>query len=104
MAAARAGSFSRLMQLLAPEAAVMADAAAILAGTPERIDGRREVATFFDGAAHAALSVFIGDRPAAGWFHRGKAMVLVDFTGVEGVVRRITFRAEPDVLAQVSRR
>jgi Sigma-70, region 4 len=104
MAAAREGNFSRLMQLLAPEAAVMADAAAILAGTPERIDGRREVAAFFDGAAHAALSVFIGDRPAAAWFHRGKAMVLFDFTVVDGVVRRITFRAEPEVLAQVARR
>lgn len=104
VAAAREGNFSRLMQLLAPEAAVMADAAAILAGTPERIDGRREVATFFDGAAHAALSVFVGDRPAAAWFHRGKAMVLFDFTVVDGVIRQIMFRAEPQVLAQVARR
>jgi RNA polymerase sigma factor (sigma-70 family) len=104
MAAAREGNFNRLMQLLAPEAAVTADTAAILAGTPERMDGRHEVATFFDGAAHAARSVFIGDRPAAAWFHRGKAMVLFDFTVVDGVVRRITFRAEPEVLAQVTRR
>jgi hypothetical protein len=27
-----------------------------------------------------------------------------DFTVVDGVVRRITFRAEPEVLAQVTRR
>ena len=104
MAAAREGNFSHLMQLLAPEAAVTADVAAILAGTPQRIDGRHEVATFFNGSASAALSVFVGDRPAAAWFHRGKAMVLFDFTLVDGVVRHITFRAEPKVLAQLARR
>ncbi len=104
MAAAREGNFSRLMQLLAPEAAVTADVAAILAGTPQRLDGRREVATFFNGSAQSALPVFVGDRPAAAWFHRGKAMVLFDFTVVDGVVRHITFRAEPKLLAQLARR
>lgn len=104
MTAAREGDFSRLMQLLAPEAGVTADVAAILAGTPERIDGRREVATFFDGAAKAALPVFLGDRPAAAWFHRGRAMVLFDFTIIDGLIRRITFRAEERLLAQVARR
>jgi len=104
MAAAREGNFSRLMQLLAPEAAVTADVAAILAGTPERIDGRDQVATFFNGSAQSALPVFVGDRPAAAWFHRGKAKVVFDFTVVDGVVRHITFRAEPEVLAQLARR
>jgi len=104
MAAAREGNFSRLMQLLAPEAAVTADVAAILAGTPQRIDGRDQVATFFNGSAQSALPVFVGDRPAAAWFHRGKAKVLFDFTVVDGVVRHITFRAEPELLAQLARR
>lgn len=104
MAAAREGDFDRLLRLLAPDAAVTADDAAILAGTPARIDGRREVATFFNGRAKAALSVFVGDRPAAAWFHRGEAMVLFDFTVVDGAVVRIRFRAEPEVLAQVARR
>lgn len=104
MAAAREGDFDRLLRLLAPDAAVTADDAAILAGTPARIDGRREVATFFNGRAKAALPVFVGDRPAAAWFHRGEAMVLFDFTVVDGAVVRLTFRAEPEVLAQVARR
>lgn len=104
MAAARNGDFSRLVQLLAPDAAVTADDAAVLAGTPKRIDGRRQVASFFNGAAHAALPVFIGERPAAAWFHRGEAKVLFDFTVVDGAIRHITFRAESDVLAHVSRR
>ncbi len=104
MAAAREGDFDRLLRLLAPDAAVRADADAILAGTPERIDGGREVATFFNGSAQAALPVYVDDRPGAAWFHRGEAQVVFDFELVDGVVRRITFRASPAVRAQVTRR
>lgn len=104
MAAAREGDFHRLLRLLTHDAVVGADEAAVLAGTPERIEGRREVAAFFNGSAHAALSVFAGDRPGAAWFHRGEAMVLFEFTVIDGLVGRITFRAEPEVLAQVVRR
>ena len=104
MAAARNGEFDRLLRLLAPDVAVTADGAAVLAGTPERIDGRNEVATFFNGSALAALPVYVDDRPAAAWFHRGEAKVLFDFTLVDGVVSGIKFRAEPEVLALVSRR
>ncbi len=104
MAAARDGDFDRLLRLLAPDAAVSADEAAILAGTPEQIEGRREVADFFNGSARAALPVFAGDRPGAAWFHRGEAKVLFDFTVIGGLVHRITFRAQPEVLAQVTRR
>ncbi len=104
MAAAREGDFDRLLRLLAPEAVVAADEAAILAGTPERIEGRQEVAAFFDGSARAALAVFVADRPAAAWFHRGEARVVFDFVVGGGTVRAITFRADPDVLATVVRR
>lgn len=104
MAAAREGNFDRLLRLLAPDADVVADDAAILAGTPDRIEGRDDVATFFNGSAHAALPVFVGDRPGSAWFHRGQAMVLFDFTVQDGLVCRITFRAEPQVLARVVRR
>ncbi len=104
MAAAREGDFDRLLRLLAPDAVVTADEAAILAGTPKRIEGRTEVATFFNGSAQAALGVFIGDRPGAAWFHRGEAKVLFDFTVVDGLVHGIAFRAEPETLARVARR
>jgi RNA polymerase sigma-70 factor (ECF subfamily) len=104
MAAAREGDFDRLLRLLAPEATVTADDAAVLAGTPTRIEGRHDVATFFNGSAQAALAVFVGDQPGAAWFHRGQAKVAFDFTIVDGTVQRITFRAEPEVLAQVARR
>jgi len=104
MAAAREGDFDRLLRLLAPGAVVGADDAAILAGTPALIEGRDEVAAFFNGSAHSALAVFIADRPAAAWFHLGAARVVFDVEVSDGLVRRITFRADPHVLAQVVRR
>jgi hypothetical protein len=104
MAAARQGDFQQLLALLAPDAGIRADAAAVRLGTPERLDGRHAVATFLDGSARAALPVFLGDAPAAAWFHRGQARVVFDLTVAGGVVERLTFRAEQDVLARVVRR
>ncbi len=104
MAAARNGEFDRLLRLLAPDATVAADEAAVLVGTPRQLEGRDEVATFFNGSARAALPVFVGDRPATAWFHHGEAKVVFDFTIDDGRVRAITFRAAPDVLSRVVRR
>lgn len=104
MAAAKNGEFDRLLRLLAPDAAVTADDAAILVGTPRQIEGRDDVAAFFNGSARATLPVFVGDRPGSAWFHLGAARVVFDFTVSDGLVRAITFRAAPDVLARVVRR
>lgn len=104
MAAARGGDLATLVALLAPDAVVTADAAAVAAGTPDRIEGADRVAAFFDGSAHAALAVLVDDRPGAAWFHRGEARVVFDFAVDGGRVRGITFRADPAVLARVVRR
>ena len=111
MAAAREGDFETLLSMLAPDAGITADAAAVAAGTPERIEGRREVAEFFNGSSHAALAVVVDstagdvdDRPGSAWFHRGEARVLFDFTIEDRIVHGITFRADPEVLARVHRR
>ena len=104
LAAARDGDFDRLLRLLAPDVVVAGDQAAVLTGTPARIEGRQAVATMFNGAAKAALPVFLAGRPAAAWFHRGEARVAFDFTITDGAVRRIDFRADPAVLAQLTRR
>lgn len=104
MAAAREGDFERLLRLLAPDAVVSADAAAIRSGTPQRIEGRREIATFFNGSAQSALAVFVGERPGSAWFFKGEAKVVFDFSVAGGLVTGITFRAEPDLLSQVARR
>ncbi len=99
MAAARGGDLPRLLQLLAPDAVVGADEAAVLAGTPARIEGRDEVAAFFSGSAQSALPVLVDERPASAWFLRGEARVVFDFEVAGGRVRAITFRAAPDLLA-----
>lgn len=101
MAAARNGDFARLLELLAPDVTVSGDPDAVALGTPVRLDGRAEVATFFNGAAAAALPVFLGDRPASAWFQRGEAKVAFAFTIRAGVVHGIRFQAAPDVLARV---
>ncbi len=102
--AAREGEFARLLALLAADAVVGADEAAVLMGTPQRIEGRDDVAAFFDGAARTAFPAYVEDRPVAAWIHRGEAKVVFDFTVVDGRVQAITFRADPDVLALVVRR
>jgi RNA polymerase sigma factor (sigma-70 family) len=104
MAAARRGDFARLLELLAPDVVVSADAAAEVLGTPTRLEGPDEVASFFNGAAAAAFPVFVGDRPGAAWIHRGEVKLAFDFTVEAGRVRRLRFRAADDVLAGVRRR
>jgi RNA polymerase sigma factor (sigma-70 family) len=104
MAAAREGDFTRLLELLAPDVVVSADAAASVLGTPTRLEGPDEVANFFNGAASAAFAVFVEDRPGAAWMHRGEVKVAFDFAVEAGQVRRLQFRADADVLAGVRRR
>jgi RNA polymerase sigma factor (sigma-70 family) len=104
MAAAREGDFTRLLELLAPDVVVTADAAASTLGTPTDLEGPDEVASFFNGAAKAAFPVFIEDRPGAAWIHRGQVKVAFDFTVEAGQVRRLQFRAASEVLAGVRRR
>lgn len=104
LTAARGGNFARLLHLLAPDVFLTADTEAIATGTPQRIEGRQNVAAMFDGAAKAALPVFIGGRPGAAWFHQGQPRVAFDFTIRHGVVQNITFRAKQDVLVSIIRR
>ena len=104
LAAARKGEFERLLELLAPDAVVVGDAPAAAIGTPSLIQGRTNVAAFFNGAAASALPVFVGVRPGAAWFDRGTARVAFDFVVELGRVRRIEFRADPTVLAGLRRR
>ena len=104
LAAAKGGDFNRLLQVLAPDAVVAADPAAVASGTPEQITGQREVATFFNGAAKAAFPVFVGERPGAAWVHRGEPKVAFDFTVSDGHVTRIDFRATPAILQDVRAR
>lgn len=104
LTAARGGDLGRLLELLAPDVIVTADAAAAALGSPERITGRDAVAGFFDGAAKTAFPVLVGGRAGAAWVHRGEARVVFDFVIADGRVAAIEFRADPAVLATVELR
>lgn len=104
LAAAREGDFARLLELLAVDVVVEGDPAAITLGTPERIEGAKQVALFFNGAAKAAFPVYVADRPGAAWIHRGEPKVVFDFSIDQGIVHRIDFRAEPRILSRVQHR
>lgn len=104
MAAAREGDFTRLLELLAPDVVVTADAAASALGTPTRLEGADEVARFFNGAAAAAFAVFVEDRPGAAWIHRGQVKVAFDFTVKTGQICYLQFRAADAALAGIRRR
>ena len=67
-------------------------------------DGLREQGNLLVDHEYDKLAVFVGDRPASAWFHRGAAAVVFDFEVADGKVRAITFRAEPAVLERVVRR
>ena len=66
LAAARGGDLARLLELLAPDVVVTGDADAVALGTPSRLDGADQVATFFSGAAKAALPVLLDERAGRG--------------------------------------
>lgn len=102
--AAKGGDLARLLELLAPDAVVSADTAAVAMGTPDRLEGRESVARMFNGAAQTAFPVHIDGRPGAAWLHRGEFKVAFDFTVADGRVRRIRFRADPALLAALRRR
>ncbi|MDJ0334096.1 sigma-70 family RNA polymerase sigma factor [Salinibacterium sp. G-O1] len=102
--AAREGDFEQLLELLAPGVVVAGDEAAISAGTPARIAGRTAVASMFNGAAKAAVPVFIDGRPGAAWFQQGSPRVAFDFTVVDGAVHRIDFRGDQKLLDRIVRR
>src|SRR5699024_3954846 len=104
MTAAREGDCTRLLELLAPDAVVRADAQATETGTTHAIDGRHDAASLCQAAAHAALPVGSDGRAGSAWYDRGTARVLFDPTVVDGLVTRIDFRADPAVLARVVRR
>ena len=105
MAAARGGDFERLLQLLAPDAVVGADEAAVLAGTPGR---RSRAATRWPRSSTAARTPPSPSSSATGpptaWFLPGRGQGRLRLRRRRRPGPGITFRAAPDVLARVVRR
>ncbi len=97
LTASKSGDLAALLQVLHPEAVLVADPAAAAMGAQTR-DGAEAIATFFAGGAKAALAAEIQGRPGLAWAVRGEVQIAFDFTVVEGLITAITLRAEPEVI------
>jgi len=109
-AASRAGNFSALLALLAPEATLRADAAVVAMGgamywendgLQAGINGADAVAKTFAGRARAARPAYIGDEPAGVWVHEGVPRVLFRFTIAGDRIVRIDLVGDPSTLERV---
>lgn len=80
LAAARGGDVAALLELLAPDVVLTADAVAVAMGAPERLRGPEAVAGRFNGGAKSArLAAFDGGVGAV-WTLRGEPKVAFRFT------------------------
>ncbi|MFL6238887.1 MAG: sigma-70 family RNA polymerase sigma factor [Actinomycetes bacterium] len=97
--ASRKGEFEALLALLAPEAALVADDAAVAMGSPAEIRGARGVAEMFSGRAQAARPALIEGEPGLIWAQGGQTRVVFDFTISDGTITRIEMVAAPDEIS-----
>ncbi|MGD0692217.1 MAG: sigma-70 family RNA polymerase sigma factor, partial [Acidimicrobiales bacterium] len=72
LGASRKGDFQTLLTLLSPDVELVADAAAIAIGAPERKDGPFDVATRFSGGAQSARTALLDGLAGLVWAQGGK--------------------------------
>jgi RNA polymerase sigma factor (sigma-70 family) len=98
LAASRGGDLQGLMNLLAPEAAVRADAAAVAMGAQGDVLGAAAVAQTFVGRAKAARLSLVDGYAGAVWSLRGEPKMVFAFTVEAGRVTEIEMLADPEQL------
>ena len=99
LTASRGGDFTALLELLDPEAVVLADAAAVIAGAEAEVRGAAAVAATFVGRAKAARLALLDGEPGLIWTHRGEVRMAFAFTVVDGRVAGIELIADTGRLA-----
>jgi RNA polymerase sigma factor (sigma-70 family) len=109
LAASRGGDFSALLALLAPEAVLRADPAAVEAslaradaGAPllaSEIRGREAIAETFKGRARAARRALIEGEAGLVFAPGGKPMVVFDFVVEHGRIVEISLIADASYIA-----
>ena len=102
LGASRSGDFQTLLSLLSPDVELVADAAAVAIGAPERKDGPFDVATRFSGGARGARTAFLDGLAGLVWAQGGKPKVAFDFTVIEGKVMRIDMIGDEAVLSEMN--
>jgi RNA polymerase sigma-70 factor (ECF subfamily) len=99
LAAARDGDFAGLLTLLAPDAELRLDDAALGMGPVRGSVGATAVATTFANlGARAALPALIDGAPGAVWLHRGQPRVVFLFAIADDAIQRIEIVADPQRL------
>ena len=102
LAASRKGEFDALVRLLAPDAVMTADAAAIGMGAPEHLVGAAAVAEVFNGRARAAEPAFIDGGIGFVWMVGGKAKVAWDVITDGERITHIEMLAGEEIVARLS--
>jgi RNA polymerase sigma-70 factor (ECF subfamily) len=102
LGASRKGDFQTLLTLLSPDVELVADAAAIAIGAPERKDGPFDVATRFSGGAQSARTALLDGLAGLVWAQGGKPKVAFDFTVIAGKVTRIDMIGDEEVLSEMN--
>jgi RNA polymerase sigma-70 factor (ECF subfamily) len=102
LSASRSGDFQTLLSLLSPDVELVADAAAVAIGAPERKDGPFDVATRFSGGAQSARAALIDGRAGLVWAQARRPKVVFDFTVLAGKVTRIDMISDEDVLDELN--
>ena len=90
--AARGGDLARLLSLLAPDAAIHADAVGAAMGADVRA-GREAVADRFNGT-RGAMSVTVDGWANAAWIHHREVKVAFLFTVTDGLITDIDMVAD----------
>jgi RNA polymerase sigma factor (sigma-70 family) len=102
LGASRKGDFQTLLTLLSPDVELVADAAAVAIGAPERKDGPFDVATRFSGGAQSAQTALLDGLVGLVWAQGGSPKVAFDFTIVAGMVTRIDMIGDQEVLSEMN--
>jgi RNA polymerase sigma-70 factor (ECF subfamily) len=111
LAASREGDFDALLALLAPDAVLRADEAAVRASAAARssgapsfapeVRGAAAVARTFSGRAAAARPALVAGAPGAAWAPGGRPRAAFLFTIAHDVIVAIELVAEPTRVAQL---
>ena len=101
LTAAKTGDLQTLLSLLSPEVELVADAAAVAMGAPERLVGPDDVAARFSGGAKAAGAALLDGFAGLVWAQGGTTKVAFEFTVVGGEVAKIEMIADTDVLEEI---
>jgi RNA polymerase sigma factor (sigma-70 family) len=102
LAASRRGDFDSLVRLLAPDAVMSADPAAVAMGAPEHLVGATALAEVFNGRARAAEPALIDGSIGFVWMVRGRAKVAWDVVTDGDRIIRIEMLAAEDTVARLA--